>query len=124
MKIYLACREDALEMPGLKVYLASPYSHKSPGVKQARFEAVNKVAARLMAEGYLVFSPISHTHPIALAGKLPGDWKFWEAYDRTFIAWADELWVVKLNCWHLSRGVKAEIAIALNAKKPVRYITP
>ena len=107
-----------------KIYLACPYSHKDPTVKQARFEAVNKVAARLMAEGYMVFSPISHTHPIALAGELPGDWKFWEAYDRTFLEWADELWVLELDGWGYSIGVQSEIGIAKELKKPVRYIKP
>ena len=107
-----------------KIYLACPYSHKDPAVKQARFEAVNKVAARLMAEGYMVFSPISHTHPIALAGRLPGDWRFWEAYDRTFLEWADELWVLELEGWEESTGLRAETTIAQNLRKPVRFIKP
>jgi nucleoside 2-deoxyribosyltransferase len=116
---------EIVEMSKLKrVYLACPYSHVNAEVKQTRFEAVNKIAAEFMAKGYLIFSPISHTHPIALAGALPGHWEFWEAYDRTFIEWADELWVLKLEGWNMSKGVKAEIAIAKAAGKPVRYIEP
>ena len=42
-------------------------------------------AAQLMAEGELIFSPISHTHPIALAGDLPTDWNYWESYDRAIL---------------------------------------
>ena len=105
-----------------KIYLACPYSDPDPQVKQWRFVNVNAVAARLMAKGYLVFSPISHTHPIALAGDLPGDWEFWAAYDKTFIDWCDELWVLTLDGWRESKGVQAEMALAKLAGKPVRMI--
>ena len=67
------------------IYLAVPYSHADPAVRVARFDAVNKVAAKMMRDGLHVFSPISHTHPIALAGDLPGGWEYWEAYDRALI---------------------------------------
>lgn len=53
------------------IYIAVPYSHKEESVRLARFESVNRAACFLMNKGYHVFSPISHTHPIALAGDLP-----------------------------------------------------
>ena len=46
-------------MSKLFVYLAAPYSHEDPKVMEARFHAINKQAARLMSEGYIVHSPIS-----------------------------------------------------------------
>jgi len=107
-----------------KVYLATPYSHMNPDVQQARFAAVNAVAARMMADGLLVFSPISHTHPIALAGNLPKGWDYWQQYDLTFIRWADEVHVLLLDGWAESVGVTAEIALAESLGKPVRYINP
>ena len=91
-------------------------------VKTHRFNKLNLAAAKLMNEGYLVFSPISHTHPIALAGDLPGSWEFWKEYDRTFIEWADEIHVLKLSGWRESTGVTAEIELANELNKPVRYI--
>ncbi len=51
-----------------KIYLATPYTDFDPAVRAARFFAVNKVAAHLMKKGFLVFSPISHTHPIVISG--------------------------------------------------------
>lgn len=45
-----------------KIYLATPYSHKDDKVRRERFDAVNIVAARLMRQGFLVFSPII-AHP-------------------------------------------------------------
>ena len=107
-----------------KIYLATPYSDDDPKVRQARFEAVNKVAAKMMADGYLVFSPISHTHPIALAGDLPKGWEFWKEYDRIFIEWCDELWVYMQDGWLVSTGVTAERHLATDMKKQIEYIDP
>ena len=105
-----------------KIYLATPYSDPSPAVRAARFTAVNEVAARLMGEGFLVFSPISHTHPIALAGDLPKGWEFWREYDLTFIEWCDEVHVLMQPGWEDSVGVTAETLIAIEMNKPVVYI--
>ena len=106
------------------IYLASPYSSKETGVEQSRFEIVCKVAAKLLAEGKYVFSPIAHTHPIALAGKLPGNWEFWEGYDRALIKCCQKLIVVKISGWEESTGVNAEVKIAKELGIPVDYIDP
>lgn len=105
-----------------KIYLACPYSHKELTIRQWRFDMINKIAADFMNNGYLVFSPISHTHPIALAGKLPLGWDYWESYDRTFLDWCDELYVAKLDGWDSSVGVTNEIKIAQELKKPIIFI--
>ena len=108
-----------------KIYLATPYSDPDPEVQNRRFEQVNRVASLLMAKGYLVFSPISHTHPIALAGELPKEWGFWRDYDFTFIGdWADAVFVLRLDGWAESIGVQAEIKLAEEIGKPVAYLAP
>lgn len=106
------------------VYLASPYSHASREVMVERYEAICAVAARLMAKGVYLFSPIAHTHAIAAKGNLPGDFKFWEQYDRTMLAACGELWVCMIDGWRESKGVNAEIKIAEELGLPVRYIAP
>jgi hypothetical protein len=105
-----------------KIYLAGPYSHQNMHVKAHRFNKLNIAAAKLMLDGFMVFSPISHTHPIALAGDLPGGWEFWEEYDKTFIEWCDELHILKLAGWTESTGVQAEIEIAQKMDKPIVFI--
>lgn len=105
------------------VYLASPYSHPDPAVVEARFEAVCRAAGRLMADGVLVYSPIAHTHPIAVRSALPTGWTYWERYDRAMIAACDHLTVLMLDGWDESRGVTAELAIAGELGRPVTYIT-
>ena len=105
-----------------KIYLATPYSHRDPEIRRARFDEVNKIAAKLMCKGYLVFSPISHTHPIAEAGNLPKGWVFWAEYDHTFIEWCDEVHVFQQDGWQESIGVNAEIKLAKKMNKPVVFI--
>ena len=103
------------------VYLASPYSHPDPAVRQARYQAACRAAAWLIGQGHLVFSPIAHSHAIAQHG-LPVDWGFWEEQDRRLLAACDELWVLMLDGWEDSRGVQAEVAIARKLGKPVGYL--
>jgi len=102
------------------VYLASPYSHDLPSVREARFGYACEKAAELMRDGVFVLSPIAHTHPIALNG-LPKGWEFWEQYDRRLLAACDEVMVLRLAGWETSKGVQAEIKIALETGMPVTY---
>lgn len=107
---------------GRKIYLACPYSDPDPAVRETRFQAVNRIAARLIREEHIVFSPISMTHPIALNGELPGTWEFWEAQDISFIEWCDLLVVAMLPGWEQSVGIKGEMKRAAEFEKPVVFI--
>lgn len=107
-----------------KIYLACPYSHDDPKVREERFKMVNCMAGILMQEGNVVFSPISHTHPIAEARCLPKGWEFWRGQDLPFIEWCDELHVLMLEGWTESVGVQAEINMAENTGKFVAFIIP
>lgn len=102
-------------------YLACPYSHKDRYMMVARHLLVNRFAAKLMAEGHFVFSPISHTHPIADEKGLPRGWQFWECYDKTMIGCCDDLLVLTLPGWETSTGVQAEIQIAQDMGIPIDY---
>ncbi len=105
------------------IYLASPYSHPDPVVRQERFDAVCQAAAQLMRRGVAVFSPISHSHGITRFG-LPTDWGFWRQYDTAFLSACRQLWVLMLPGWDTSVGVTAEIQLAGQLNKPVRYLDP
>ena len=106
------------------VYLATPYSHPNPDVREERFRAVNKAAADLMRSGLHIYSPISHTHPIAMAGDLPLGWDYWQAYDRAILSACCKLIVLKLDGWKDSKGVAGEIAIAHELGLDVEYHSP
>lgn len=109
------------ENPKGLIYLASPYSDADASVREDRFNRVCREAARLMQVGVNIFSPIAHTHPIALYG-LPKGWEFWEKYDRLYLEACTELWVLMLEGWMRSKGVAGEIAIMRELEKPVKYV--
>ena len=103
-----------------KIYLAIPYT----GNEEQNFKIANKVAGQLMSKGNIVFSPISHTHPIAIECNLPGDWKYWKSFDIAFIKWCDEVQIIALPGWRQSKGVMAEIDIAKKNNKKIKFIYP
>jgi len=106
------------------IYLASPYTHADPAVMEARFDAVCRAAGALMAAGEMVYSPIAHTHPIAIRCALPRDFAFWEAFDKRMISACDSLTVLKLDGWTESHGVKSEMDIAFRLGIPIAYLEP
>ena len=105
------------------IYLASPYSHPDPVVREQRFHAACRAAAALLRAGGAVYSPIAHSHPLVEHG-LPTDWAFWEPRNREHLERCDEVVVLMLDGWQASTGVAAEIQIAEGLGKPVRYVTP
>ena len=110
-------------------YLAAPYSHDDPYVKALRFLQINKVTAHLFNEGYFIFSPISHTHPVrevSCAGDwtIDGGWEFWEEYDTLMLSKCNGIFILKLRGWDLSVGVSAERKIAKKLKLPEKFVCP
>jgi len=105
-----------------KIYLAAPYVHKNPDIRAQRVEAVNKKAAELMMSGNLVFSPLSHSHPISEHCVVdPCDHDFWLRQDLWILAICDEFHILCLDGWTESRGIDTEYQRAQDLRKPVVY---
>lgn len=102
-----------------KVYLAIPYTWNP--IKS--FEIANLVAGELMRAGDVVFSPISQSHPIAMASDMPGDWEFWKKQDIPMIDWCDVMVVVHIGgeAHRTSVGVQAEIKYAQSKGKGISF---
>lgn len=103
------------------IYLASPYSHPDPAVRDQRHRDVCRAAVAMIKMGQAVFSPIAHSHALVEYG-LPIDWSFWERYDRHHLKHCDEVVVLMLDGWESSVGVREEVRLATEMNKPVRYI--
>lgn len=107
------------------IYLASPYSHTSASVRQERFEAVCRAAAKLMLDGQVVFSPIAHSHSIEVLGmSAPMSGSFWKAQDVPMLRHADQLTVLMLDGWRESKGLEWEIETARTLLIPIFYLRP
>ena len=105
------------------IYLASPYSHPDPAIRQWRFEAACQAAGRMMREGLFVFAPVVHSHPLTRYG-LPTDWEFWQRYDRAHLERCNAFVVLALDGWRESKGVQAELRIAGDLGMPLQLIDP
>ena len=104
------------------IYLATPYSHPDQKIREERFRIVNYMAGKLMSKGDIIYSPISHTHPIALEYELPLDWEFWNKQCIAYLQLSEKVIVLMQDGWKESVGVTAEIKIAKEMGIPIEYI--
>lgn len=104
------------------IYIAAPYNHKDQSVRADRFNEVNRYCGKLINKGYIIFSPISHSHPIyeEFNCKLKIDWL---QYDSYFLRFCSEMHVLKLDNWKKSVGIKFEVDLAKQLQIPIFYIS-
>lgn len=107
------------------IYLASPYSHASPIIRERRFDAVCKAAGKMMEEGKIVYSPIAHSHPISRTMDVsPVDHDFWLRQCFGMLPRCTKLVVLALEGWESSRGVAAEMEFANAHGIPLEFMQP
>jgi len=106
-----------------KIYLACPYSHRHKHIKKIRTLQADVKAAELMEHGYRVFSPISHSAPIAefCSPENNSSYDFWLNQDFWILEVCDELHVLCIKGWDKSKGVAAEIFKATELGIPIIY---
>jgi len=63
------------------IYLACPYSHPDPAVRERHFHEACRTVATLLRSGRAVYSPVVHDHPLVSLG-LPTGWEFRATFDR------------------------------------------
>ncbi len=105
-------------------YLATSYTLHPAGPEAAFIEAA-RIAGTLAKQGVTVFSPIAHSHPLAVYAGLDGlDGEFWKKFDAPFITVCDSLIVALMDGWQHSEGVAHEIAEFQKAGKPILWLEP
>lgn len=106
------------------IYLATPYSKYKGGISAA-FAAAAKCAAKLVRERVKVYSPIAHTHPIAIFGSIdPLDHAIWLPFDEAMMEMSAALVVATMDGWRESFGVAHEIGVFARAAKPIFLLDP
>jgi hypothetical protein len=105
-------------------YLASPYSKFPHGVHKAH-QLACEATALLVQNGIPVFSPIAHTHDVAIYGKLdPCAHTLWMPADRPFMLAAKGIIVLRLEGWEDSYGVQLELDHFVFNHKPIHWMDP
>ena len=107
------------------IYLACPYSADTIKKMKARTLAATKKAAELSIEGYNVFSPLTHSDPIAdhLPEELRKSQEFWVSRDLQILNFCAEMHVLMLDGWEDSTGVNHELEYAESRGIPIVYHT-
>lgn len=94
------------------IYLALPYSHDDPKVREQRYEDASEAYAILTCMDEVVLCPILMSHPVAVGFKLPADWETWKDIDLEYLDYCDDILVLSLDGWEESVGVTAELEAA------------
>lgn len=103
-------------------YIASPYSHKDQAMRNARFDIVSAFTAEMVKDGKVVYSPIAHSHPLAVKYDIRGDFDFWKVQNMGMLSAASSMIVLRMTGWRESEGVQAEIKYADDNAIPIVYI--
>lgn len=103
------------------LYLASLYATgaKSELTLKKRYDRVLWATSFLLSEGYFVFSPIVHNHPVNLLLKENPGWSFWGPYDKNILKRCDAMVILADDGWEDSNGINAEIKFAKLKNIPI-----
>lgn len=93
------------------IYLASPYSHPDPAVREDRMRLFCLTDAALMKAGIMTCSPLSK-HFITQYTEIPTTWEYWKDYCHTMLPRCDAVYVIDVAGWEQSVGTQSEIDLA------------
>lgn len=120
LKYGLQTRIHNKPTPGF-TYLASPYSHPDPAVREERYRLAVQAAAELSKAGRLVYSPIASWHHASCVHNLPGDFDYWERLDLCMIGKAEDVLVLQIDGWAQSIGIAKELDYSRSLGLPIAF---
>ena len=104
------------------IYLASPYTHPDPKVREDNFRKVSALAAEMNSKGIITLSPITYGHTLLDFKEMPHDWEFWKNFCISFLQHCDEILVYKMPGWEKSNGVTEEVKYAQENNIKISYV--
>jgi len=102
------------------IYLASPYTDPDPKIMQLRYDLVCEACAGLARKKKVVYSPIMHWHPVAVAHDLPRDHLFWGIQNYGMISCCFVFYILTLDGWKVSAGIKSDTEYAEKLGKNIK----
>jgi hypothetical protein len=92
-------------------YVASPYTHKDPEVRQGRHKTATEIAKRLTQLGYSCFVPIAYDGGWEVDPNFQIDhsWNFWERIDLPILDRCSGLILMQMPDWEKSQGIAGEL---------------
>lgn len=102
------------------IYLASPYSHPNPAVREQRYIMARIFTLWALQQPLPLFSPIVYGHEFG--SQLGYVFEAWKTLNDAMIRACEQVWVLRIDGWEDSRGVKHEIEFARSLGKPIIYV--
>lgn len=90
------------------IYLAQPYTHKDESVRAARFRIAERMTALYTDFQEIIYSPIVHSHRMAIVYSLPSTADYWEKANTAFLEHASAIRVLEMPGWEKSAGLAYE----------------
>ena len=103
-------------------YLGQPYASDDDEVKTARFQTACRVTATILKTGRTIFSPVVHNHWLSTFYNLPKTWDFWRRVDLTILSKCTGIYILPLQGWPDSVGLRDEVEFAIEQDIPVWFI--
>lgn len=104
------------------LYIASPYTHDDPMIRQRRYEkALDFTAWLAVTYRMWCYSPIVHSHPMDMQLKPGYDHNFWMEWGKALLIPAKGLIVLQIPGWQDSAGVNLEIEWAREIGHPMYF---
>ena len=91
-----------------RIYLACPYTSKSPRVMASRVARATEAAALLMGFGHWVFSPITYGHQLAHYINNHTDGAYWLRQVLPYMEICSHIYILREKGWEKSKGIERE----------------
>lgn len=103
-------------------YLATPYSKYPHGI-EAAFRIAVEARGLLVKAGVPCFSPIIHSHPVAVMCDMdPFDHSIWLPSEEPILRGAFGLIMLRAESWELSHGMEVERKDFIENHKPIVWM--
>ncbi len=104
------------------IYLAGPYSHDDPAVREWRYRQHAEELMFRMKRGENVFSPIVYSHFVCQEYRVGTCWETWRKLDLEILRRCTKMLVLALPGWRESRGLRAEMREAKRHGLPIEIV--
>ena len=104
------------------IYIAGPYSEFNDlMLMNDRAHMHGVFAIDCAVAGHIVYSPIAAWHHLSFGRGLPMTQEFWRRMSLGILRHCEQLWILRLEGWGKSSGLRYEIPFADSCGIPTRY---
>ncbi len=106
------------------IAIVGPYGHADEAIKQMRAKKIATACINLLAQGKVGMSPLAYGLGLrhVADSELPDNYQNWDHFCRTLVSACSEVYVLNLEGWDTSTGVRDEINTAHARRIPVYLV--